>query len=346
MEEVYGRDGDSDIEQDQGIWGSLAENHDPDRVHNRATDMARMGDFPQAYKVVLSGLQVFPYSVDLLADAVMYSCGGEGMKHIERLNSLEYDCWNWRAFTFAIDYLIDITLPWTNDGDTRKRTIERALSLSERFIELFPRDERAYGRKIKALRARNEEGDKEKIERIFESLIMKDGAPESEGLDCFPVAQCCADYCEVLLERGEYEKVIKAASVGLASTAQEQPSADIGYFLYARALARDSVLHWNHRFSDEDKVFDSSLEQVRMALRDYNLAYEMDSFNRFRATIMSRSRILMELSSIPESEFPRFAARPEAGDGASGGGYDDIARRVIQDMIMGNETDDARMRVH
>lgn len=38
--------------------------------------------------------------------------------------------------------------------------------------------------------------------------------------DGLPIAQCCVDYIDLLVRRGDYKKVQKVAAIGLASTAK------------------------------------------------------------------------------------------------------------------------------
>ena len=86
------------------MYGKAAE------YHNLGAEFARQDDYFNAYSIVKRGLdRQYSNDIDLLADAIHYgSCCGENdeCKRLKaRLMARPRGAWNWRAFTFLIDYL-------------------------------------------------------------------------------------------------------------------------------------------------------------------------------------------------------------------------------------------------
>lgn len=114
---------------------------DADDYHNLAVVCAKQGDFDVACCFLDIGLNRYPYCIDLLADYLNYgmqcdrkeSCNEAYEKLI-----LKKDDWNWRAYRFAIDYLINLT---SIDCDSRD---DKILSLITDFQNKLPDDEDSY----------------------------------------------------------------------------------------------------------------------------------------------------------------------------------------------------------
>lgn len=82
---------------------------DSDDYHNKAVDRARRGKKREAAGICMEGLKKFPRNVDLLADTIKYSSEAGDMRtaaaHYSILKeSVPFQRWNWRAFTFSFDY--------------------------------------------------------------------------------------------------------------------------------------------------------------------------------------------------------------------------------------------------
>lgn len=311
---------------------------DPDRIHNKAADYARFGDYEKAYSYVVKGLESFPESVDLLADAAFYSNSAEGNKYIAELMRLGFERWNWRAFLFSVDHFLDVELVLGNDEGRRTEYLKNAMRLAEEFIRRFPSDERAYRCKAKVLQARNRDGDRDAAESIYRSLVIDGKVPGTEAKRLFPVAQCCVEYIDELLERGAYEDVITAAEVGIASTAQEQPSANMGYFFYTRALAEDSIIQQRCCESNRADAFAENRHLIEAAMLDYRVAMmTLGSGSSYKATIRCRSAMLSVLGDVEgldESLFPADLSSIE---------NEDLIRELMRRGILGqDETADGR----
>ena len=242
--------------------------------HNKAADFARAGLYQNAAEVIAEGLEKFPSNIDLIADALAYCEGKFAANCFLQLRALSYEQWNWRAFGFATDYLVEEMLPKRSDDKYRETIFEIAIEIADKAIEYLPTDERSYKCKADVLLARRKGDDFDRAMEIFDDVVLQrhsegfDGTPERP---VFPVPQCATNYADIMLERGEYDKVGTIASIGILSTAQEQPSSRMGYFYYLRALAADAQLHVD--LINGDDVF-SQKERVFAILSDYKIASE------------------------------------------------------------------------
>lgn len=84
---------------------------DNDDYHNIAVVCAKHYDYDIACRFLERGLLHFPLNVDLLADFLKYGmrCGrNDQCKEVYKNLILRKSDWNWRAYRFTIDYLVDL----------------------------------------------------------------------------------------------------------------------------------------------------------------------------------------------------------------------------------------------
>ena len=117
-----------------------ASDMDADDIHNKAVEYARRGKSREAAEICMKGLTTFPLNVDLLADTIKYSSEagemGTATKHYNTLKEkVPFQRWNWRAFTFAFDFLMKEN-PIANECECR--------SIVENYKVVLPYEERAY----------------------------------------------------------------------------------------------------------------------------------------------------------------------------------------------------------
>lgn len=98
-------EGEDDDEED-------SDGMDANDYHNKAVEFSRRGKFRQAIDLCVEGLDHYPNNVDLIADTIKYcSESGDMEKAAEFFQVLKqtipYHRWNWRAFTFSFDYLME-----------------------------------------------------------------------------------------------------------------------------------------------------------------------------------------------------------------------------------------------
>lgn len=264
--------------------------------HNSAAKCAREGDKTAAFNIVLEGLERYPVNIDLLADAIAYGDGHDRLQYLQQLDKMGYECWNWRAFLFSIDYLLE-SLNYASDssswGETEwkafqqdaKKTRKNAFDIALEYQKAFPNDERAYKAYADILLSEGSKG-KHAAKEYYRKIFFGEGQARSRP--AFPVAQCCVAFADMLAEDGEYEEVIRVCRLGIAGTAQEQPSSNVGYMYYLMALSEDALLHLQRFDGECDLGFPQ--ETVREPIIHYRVAYRIlsDSFNEYRENAKRR----------------------------------------------------------
>lgn len=280
-------------------------NKKPDQYHNEAAKFASAGDTDRAVLIVREGLDKYPYNIDLLADGIAFGNDGYGSQLLERLYSLDRKTWNWRAFTFCVDFYIDRLLCRVVEENERNAMLNEAKKIASEYRRYLPLDERAYESTAKVLLAG---GSVDAAMKMLHMLILERTIPllgdsdevSSSGKDAlFPMPQCCVTYIDLLMERGMYDEVTEVATIGIAGCAQDQPSAETGYLYYVRALAMDAKLHRKTLESSEDVFLDN--ECTRSVLKDYEIARRImpSSRDRYMRQIDNRSIAIRILAGLP-----------------------------------------------
>lgn len=199
---------------------------DADDYHNKAVEHACHGKYKRATEICLDGLMHFPLNVDLLSDTIKYSAEAGDLevaaKHYAILKkTVPVQCWNWRAFTFAFDYLLEDD-PIANEEECR--------IIVENYKKYIPYEEKAY---MAESELEMSLGNSEHSMKILEEAIAsRENA-----------SQCALRLADMQLDRGLYEKVIATANYGIAASAETQPSINVPYLYYIRTLAKDHILH-------------------------------------------------------------------------------------------------------
>lgn len=199
---------------------------DANDYHNKAVDHSRHGKHKLAAETCMEGLKYFPLNVDLLADTIMYSSKSGNMdnaaKHYEILkDAIPVQRWNWRAFTFSFDFLLEND-PVANEDECR--------AIIENYKKFIPYEEKAYMAESELEMALGN------AERSM--AVLKEAIASREN-----ASQCALRLADMQLDRGLYEEVIATANYGIAASAEVQPSINIPYLYYIRALAKDNILH-------------------------------------------------------------------------------------------------------
>lgn len=251
--------------------------------HNLAATYAKHNDFGAAFEIVKKGLLQYPYDIDLLADGIKYGANcnqiAECEKMLDTLFKRPFAFWNWRTFTFAVDYLL-LSLNW-EAPENAAPVLKKALDISKKFQETLPSEERGYvcEADVYICQSRIDEAKKVLHHAIFEipNLIMP---------------QCCIKYADILLEIGDFETAINVAEKGLMVSAQQQPTARTGYFSYISALSKDALIHQQNAFGDESRIRDT--------YNDYLVANRLLTANPiYIENIKTRTSILSVKSGVP-----------------------------------------------
>lgn len=250
--------------------------------HNIIQDFFRAGDYYAAKTVADKGLESFPYNVDLLANAIRasaYLADFESCQLYEATaRSIGLQSWNWRLFVFLIDAYkcrLDVVGP---DFDLRDEVYKKAHKIADEYLEHFPLDDRAYNAKAELYLLKN---------NLTEAKVVLDKAIADTNL-LSPT--CCVTYLDLLEpnDQGNCKIIVDTARKGISSTAEEQPSASIGYFLYREALALDAAISLKGKEGYENET------AVKETLDCYECAYELLKGRRiaYQKTIEERYTIL------------------------------------------------------
>lgn len=114
---------------------------DTSAYHNVAVVLARNDAFDYACDILELGLKSNPMSVDLMADYLKYGCSCNRLKTCGNIFQQLLDQqskWNWRAYQFAIDYLLEVNVYDTNIQK------EKITELVKAFVEKISDSEEAY----------------------------------------------------------------------------------------------------------------------------------------------------------------------------------------------------------
>ena len=277
-----GGDGsDFDCIDDDDDSDGDAPDMDADDFHNKAVDYARRGRYRQAAETCMRGLKYFPKDVDLLADTVKYSSNAGDAATAERYfrilkDSIPFARWNWRAYQFTLDYLIEDN-PAVHEQECR-------LILSN-FHQTLPYEERAYLSESELETALGN------YERSMEVLAE---ATRTRSNACM----CALRLADMQLERGLYADVVKTASYGIAAAADPQPSINIPYLYYLHTLAKDYLLHCRAFGLNGEDAGKVSAEEIETLKKEYEMMLsEFPRLNHYGDSIQMRLRMLKFLAA-------------------------------------------------
>lgn len=291
-----------------------------DDYHNLSVDYTvNWDDYESGFNIVERGLQYYPRNVDLLADAIYYgSCAGEYDKceqYEERLNKIPVGLWNWRAFTFLIDYYLQKSdwLPEVNDSTILDLT-ERALTyaqleqialtgdgniergyLAEHKIRVIR--ERCYRVASKGAKLKGEEDKAVEWEQRAEEEKKKAEAVLLKAINdgSFAATACCLKLADIYFEHQNFKETIRISKIAL-SMPQSQPSANTGYFMYLIAMSEDAMIH-------QDKLFEDKA-RIEYVYRTYLGAYICNGDrDTYRENIRKRVAVLEARSGIDAVAF-------------------------------------------
>jgi len=279
------------LEPSHNVYGTANE------FFNFITSYLTSGDYYTALKLCQRALQFYPYDTDLVATTFQSASGCGRFEVCERMlqvaNRIPKKCWNWRSFVFIIDYYQAYLTAC--DPERVDEVLEEALAVARDYQRYLPTDERGYNKEAELLLFANR---KTEAQRVLEHAIFGKVQLENGEVVSLVAPQCCVTMLdEVLGQSTDYKLIAKVAQRGVRNTAQAQPSANIGYFVYREALALDAIV------CDADDVREGfrNVERVRDALMTYRCAYGMLKNRRaYTNTIEKRFAILCDKSGITD----------------------------------------------
>lgn len=201
--------------------------------HNIAVTLARQNREDQAYSILSVGIKRSPNSPDLLADLLKYglSCGkiAESRNYFENLMRIDRSLWTWRAYDFAIDYLIEEVREQALHSTEMERAKKTTFELTSAYLEAFSRDDRSMFEYFTAL---DSFGEKE----IARSILLE--AADSEH----PSPRCSLRLADGLFEEGKYCEALKYANEAFSYAIGIQKSISIAYASILIAMCEFSLL--------------------------------------------------------------------------------------------------------
>lgn len=245
---------------------------DADDYHNKACGYARKGNLKSGIEVCLKGLKYFPRNVDLLADIIQYSSESGDWSTAAKYygvlrKTIPFHRWNWRAFTFSARYLLDED-PVENEAECRM--------LISNYKKYIP-----YEEKICMVESELEEalGNRERSMQVLEEAI----ATRSNA------SQCALRLMDKQMDRGMFEEAVHTANYGMAASAEAQPSINMPYLCYLRALAKDHLLHKKECMHEpvSQKEVDAMVKEYKLLMNEFPV-----KMMHFRSNIHERISML------------------------------------------------------
>lgn len=254
-----------------------------DHFHNLAVDYARMDMYDSACRILGRGIQDMPTSVDLLADFIKYgiSCGRhiECKEYYERLQGIPLNQWNWRAYSFSIDYLLDCRSRITSTADLVGIKRE-ALTISNRFIKNI-KTEQAFFDKSSIYRAFNES----KKEREVLTLALN-------SLRTTP--KCSLRLADIEFDDGNFEIAVTYLK-RCCNSFRPQPDISRSYTFLLSALGKASLLFEkkgdSYDFSSDKDVINDIYTDFHTAIENGLSGIYKKSADAIIKTIAAQSKI-------------------------------------------------------
>lgn len=241
-------------------------------------------DYVFACQIVKKGLEQYQKSVDLLADFLQYGskCSNEAEKCEEcfkTLNSISREKWNWRAYSFSIDYLL-ARFEKGNGEELDEHVM--AMELANAFIDAYPRDERSYVAKGDLLR----DGSDEKMKIYQTGCEMSGKAP-----------RCSLHLAEIYFENKEYQKMLNILEQCQEYALEMQNSVNIGYIYILTVLCRLAILYrQNPHIIESTPEVEEQVKQIHIDFKSAKI-YEKSS-DRIR-DLEKQIDVLTEKTGIP-----------------------------------------------
>lgn len=244
---------------------------DSDDYHNMSTVLASNGYMDYACEVILTGLKYYPFNVDLLSDSLEYvhtfeDADSIAESSIRMLEEIGRNSWNWRAFTYYIDYI--------NDKNPSSKNKELVYDLINDYKSIFENEELAYMAEYKTM---IKYGEVKKAREVLEYA--------EENIEM--TALCSLTLAKIYRDNGEYDAAIRSAGKAIQSQAETQPSSGTGAAFAYRAFARDAKIH--NELLNKKEV---DTKDITDALSDYKMA---QGFGYSYQNIQSRIKILRKL---------------------------------------------------
>lgn len=261
-----------------------------DEIHNLSVVFARNGCPNASCAILGAALREERYSgeVDLLADFIQYSSSAgrrfsdQAQKYYERLCEIPRIKWNWRAYEFAIDYLMNIAERQPEKSDEIKLKYE---GLADEYCENFkqrPEADRAFHSKANVAYKDNN------IEKYQETL--------NEAIDTLERAPVCALYmAEYEFKRGKNEEAERYIQQCIEGNRTIDNNVNIGYPYVLSALCK---IFNAYQQLNNDEVIKKYMKEIE---EDYDSALTWLSSKDERVGMLKKHiRVLKKRTNISD----------------------------------------------
>lgn len=219
-----------------------------DAVHNIAVEYARENYYDIACRLLQKALAIkkYAYNIDLLADYLKYStCFSDNDQeqadlYLVRLMSINKKRWNWRAYEFSIDYLLE---EMKSTADSFETKIGDVLRLAEEYKDKF-RDTEYADRAYHELADVHMENDDQKAsERVLREAVRKLKKAPS----------CAMQLADSYYKRGSYREASEYIKQCILMNNELESTINKGYPYILYALCQIREVYEN---MDEDGMID------------------------------------------------------------------------------------------
>lgn len=205
-----------------------------DEFHNFSVSISKLsGDNRDALAIVEAGLELHADNTDLLADAILYgrNCGERGKcaTWYQKLLGIEKSAWTWRAFSFAIDYLIE-------EYASKKVDVEEILELAKEYQRQKPDEEDAWLSEYEAYEKTNSR------EKGLAVLLAAD-----QRFSFCP--KCWLRYADIMMEKGNYVEA-EAFIKKLRLNPKSGESVNISYVFFLDGLNKMTRMMASEAYED------------------------------------------------------------------------------------------------
>ncbi len=262
-----------------------------DDYHNLSVTLARHNLYDCACRVLNRGIQERSGSIDLLADYIKYGiCCGEYIKcdeMCEKLKNISYHEWNWRAFSFLIDFLLDKK---ERHPELSKEIRRELLQWANRFIAKENNDQSYF--------------DKSSIYRAYGDKY-NEIATLTEGIKLSRSQKCSLRLAEIEFEMGNYTNAIEHISK-CWKTFGVQPEVNKSYTFLLLGLSETSkFLNEVDNFEKLDDNAESALKGIYKnfdsALKTGNNDIYIDTAKTVISILESQTGITYPYNNEPDA---------------------------------------------
>jgi len=243
-----------------------------DDFHNLAVDIARQEMHYEACIILERGISIRPSAVDLLSDYILY--GRNVPENRERckqyfniLMDLPRSKWNWRAYSFSINHLLEERY-YVSSLEEEEKIKEEAINIAKAFIKQY-NDKRS---------------DHEYIDRAYSDLASVYSAFGDYKKENMILKTCVSRYSRVPItsmhlaeleySSGNYAEATQYLS-NCIGTIGPQASVNQGYPFLLRAHSNASILFNNEKHKELGESPDTRNNLIMSINRDLDTAEDL-----------------------------------------------------------------------